>query len=168
MNDEGLAAPGARLTEATRIIGAEYAELCDALGVAPVATDIYLIVEEAGPTDLTALGTCLANATPGYSGNKKILVLPLYESNLPSESLVFPPGDLGAAAWPIWRIELWHEFAHQVSDQIFSSWDPAEPGRNRGRRGLSTAGHGRGWWQGLSKVATRFGFEPEPLDALLD
>lgn len=156
---------------AETVIRAEYARLCNCLGLLPIPLDVYVSDPDAGQDVKTPLGSPLVNAEPCYSGTKRLMVLPLCDGNdWPAQMPAFPPTDWSkhASDWPIWRIELWHEVVHQVSNDVLRAWDPKEPGRKRPDGSTSQQGHGVGWFKGVCYVAARIGAQPEELDALLD
>jgi len=155
------------------VIRAEYQRLCNVLGLTPVPLDIYIYVSnpDTDAETATAFGTSLRNATPCYSGTKRIIILPMCDGDEHPERLPpFPPFTWlkHDDAWPVWRIELWHEVVHQVSNDLLSSWNPKEPGRARADQTVSDMGHGVGWFQGVCRVASVFAIDPDLLDRLLD
>jgi hypothetical protein len=156
-------------TVSESVIRAEYQRLCNAMGLVPVPLDIYVSDDQAPPESKTPLGSFLRNATPGYSGTKRIMVLPLCTGDdQPEELPSFPPPLWSKHGWPAWRFELWHEVVHQVSNDLMGSWDPKEPGRIRRDRSTSDQGHGIGWFRGICRLAAVFGADPEEIDLLLD
>jgi len=156
---------------AATVIRGEYERLREKLGLQAVPLDIYQADENAAAEEATPLGSPLRNATPCYSGCKRIMILPLCDGDdWPSHDLDFPPAEWSkyGVEWPMWRIELWHEFVHQVSDDVHRGWSPKEPGRRRPDGSMSDKGHGAGWFDGVRSVAAAFGVDPENLDRLLD
>jgi len=82
----------------------------------------------------------------------------------------FPPEkiDKHSLEWPTWRIELWHEVTHQISNDLFKTWEPKEPGRRLPNGLKSESGHGDGWFKGIKQFALKLNVDPEELDALLN
>jgi hypothetical protein len=157
-------------TTTLEVLKTEYARLCDALNLHPVDLDAYRVREDAPVGTLTDYGINVANATPGYSASRKLLVLPFYEGDdLPEYPPSFPPKQWNKLAleWPTWRIELWHETIHQLSDAL-GTFDLQEPGRRRSNGTLSNIGHGLGWLAAIEHAARRFDITPDALDAILD
>jgi len=70
--------------------------------------------------------------------------------------------------WPAWRIDLWHEVAHQYSDVVLGRWDPKEPGLRRSDGSFSGIGHGLGWRAAIKDMAKHLGVGADVLDALLN
>ena len=106
---------------AERIIRAEHERLCNVAGLVPVPLDVYVCDAEAPPTEKTALGLPIANSDPCYSGSVRLMALPLCEGNeWPTTISGFPPRGLDKHSdeWPVWRIEIWHEVVHQVTNDI--------------------------------------------------
>ena len=156
---------------AERIIRAEYERLCNVAGLVPVPLDVYVCDAEAPPTEKTALGFPIANSDPCYSGSVRLMALPLCEGNeWPTTIPGFPPRGLDKHSdeWPVWRIEIWHEVVHQVTNDICCKWNPKETGRRRPNETMSTSGHGPDWFAGVTHLAGKLGVDPEALDALLD
>jgi hypothetical protein len=137
----------------------EYGKLCNLLGMQEVTLDIYMCDEEAPPSQKTPSGTALRNSHPGYSGDRKLIALPQVD-DLRVDQPEFPPVDWRKSNWPVWRIELWHEVIHQLSDQI-GVLDRSEPGRVRDDGSRSTMGHGEGWWAAIQKAVERLAVSPE-------
>lgn len=150
-------------------IDAEYAFLCDRLGLMPVPLDVFYPDPTAPMKQLTPLGSEVKIADARYGGTPRILVLPIGDGD-EAPTLMPPPTtwDRFDPQWPTWRLELWHEVIHQHSDQIGHAWDPKEPAiiRPDGRR--TYQGHGAGWWAALTAVATAFTVDPTMLSTLVD
>lgn len=68
---------------------------------------------------------------------------------------------MGAEWWP-WRIEVWHEVVHQVSDML-GVYDSQKPPTHP----LRGPGHGAGWDQAVAHVASHFGISTDILEELL-
>jgi hypothetical protein len=149
------------------IVRAEYRRLCALLGLPEVTLDVYEYLEGAPPSQMTPLGTPLCRFDPGYSSTRKLLALPQVVDDLPDNLPEFPPTDWRKLIWPPWRIELWHEVIHQLSDHL-GVLDIQEPGRVRFDETQSSKGHGEGWRIAIQRAAERFGLPPDELDSLLD
>jgi hypothetical protein len=156
------------LLEYVDLVQGDYVRLIGVLGMEPVPLDIYEPV--IGKTnDITSYGTNRQNATPGYDGRKKLIVLPYCGDDLPTfeREVPFPPAKLQQHLWPIWRIDLWHEGIHQLSD-VLDRWDPHEPPRRKANGRLSEVGHGVGWFEAMKAAASKFSWDADELDSLLD
>jgi hypothetical protein len=154
-----------------QIIRAEYQRLCNYLGLTPTPLEVYVCDVNASASDTTPLGISVSNCAALYSGTKRLMALPLAEADdWPTILPDFPPPDLNKHSenWPTWRIELWHEVVHQVSNDLLTAWDPNESPRCRPNQTRSQPGHGLGWFDGVKLVARKLGVEAEELDALLD
>lgn len=154
---------------ASRIIQAEYQRLCNFFGLIPVPLDVYICDTE-NTQDFTALGFPIAQGAAAYSGTRRLMAVPLAPGDpLPSTIPDFPPRvwNTRSDEWPTWRLDVWHEVVHQVSNDILKAWDLKEPGRSR-ERGRSDPGHGVGWFQGIQHVAAHFSVDADALDLLLD
>lgn len=151
-------------------IRVEYRRLCGIFGLSQIALDVYVCDESSTAT--TSLGFPLANCDPLYSGTKNQIALPLTSAmdQWPTVVPTFPPASLAKVAdeWPVWRIELWHEVVHQVSNDICKAWNPKEPPRVRTNGSRSTTGHGAGWFAGIQHAAAKLSVEADALDELLD
>ena len=151
-------------------IRAEYQRLCGVFGLSPIALDVYVCDDSSTAT--TSLGFPVANCDPLYSGTKNQMALPLTsaEDQWPAEVPSFPPATLAKFSdeWPAWRIELWHEVVHQVSNDICNAWDPKEPPRTRNNGSRSATGHGAGWFIGIQHAAAKLSVSADALDELLD
>lgn len=151
-------------------IRAEYRRLCEAFGLSPVPLEIYVCDDES--TETTPHGFPVANCDPLYSGTQKLMAVPLTsaEDQWPTVAPSFPPTEFAkhSADWPVWRIELWHEVIHQVSNDITNTWDPKEPPRTRPNGTRSSTGHGAGWFAGIQHAAATFSVAAAHLDELLD
>lgn len=148
----------------------EYEKLCVLVGMDAVPLDLYTYSPET-PGRTTEHGTSFANGDPAYSGTLRLIVLPVdRDPERQLDDTGFPPTDFhkNGNCWPSWRIELWHEVVHQVSDTVFGKWNPKEPGRVRPDGTLSERGHGEGWYVGLEYLATKVEVEPEVLESLLN
>lgn len=155
---------------AEAVIRAEHERLCELFGLRPVPLDVYVCDDSS--TETTSLGFPVASCDPLYSGTKNLMGLPLTsaEDQWPRTVPSFPPATLAKFSdeWPAWRIELWHEVVHQVSNDICNAWDPKEPPRRRTNGSLSTTGHGRGWFAGIQHAALKLSVDADALDELLD
>lgn len=103
----------------------EYSLLCEIFSQKPIILDIYKYNENSD--GMTLFETPLNNITPGYSKEK--IILPLDPGELQSyygELPPYPPKHWEKLYldWPNWRIELWHEFCHQIEDQTLELWKP--------------------------------------------
>jgi hypothetical protein len=157
---------------AEQIVRAEYQRLCNCLGLIPVPLDVYVCDDSTQPSTTTPLGFHVANCDPLYSGTKRLMAVPLTdaEDSWPVTLPSFPPLALlkQSDEWPAWRIELWHEVVHQVSNDVLAAWDPREAPRLRPNTTPSQSGHGQGWFSGVEHVAKKLGVDAEALDAVLD
>jgi hypothetical protein len=147
-------------------ISAEYGRICKLLRLREVTIDIYQYEEDAPPSQKTPSGTSRCNSQSGYRTDRKVIALPQTDDG-PIELPEFPPGDWHKLSWPIWRIELWHEVIHQLSDHL-GVLDRKEPGRVRDDGSRSTEGHGKGWWMAIQYAAECLAVSPDTLDHLLD
>jgi hypothetical protein len=144
------------LEKARELIRSEYSNLCKALSLQQVDTDIYIVQPNSKQT--TQFGTSLMNDTPQYGPG--LLILPLMRADLeacPEQSPAFPPtvwNKHHLYEWPVWRIELWHEVCHQVEDQVFHKLN-------------SQNKHGETWRKAKSFLAKSFGVESEDLARIL-
>jgi hypothetical protein len=154
--------------DAEAVIRAEYQRLCEAFGLSPVALDVYVCDDSS--REKTALGLPVSNCDPLYSGTRGLMALPLSstEDQWPTTLPPLPPTTLAKHEWPVWRIELWHEVIHQVSNDIQKAWDPKEPPRTRTNGSRSTTGHGAGWFFGIQHAAVLLSVDADALDELLD
>lgn len=155
---------------AENAIRTEYRRLCEAFDLFPVPLEIYVCNDASTAT--TPLGFPVANCDPLYSGTKKLMAVPLTsaEDQWPTVAPSFPPTEFAkySADWPVWRIELWHEVIHQVSNDITKTWDPKEPPRTRLDGSRSSTGHGAGWFAGIQHAAETLLVAAADLDELLD
>lgn len=152
------------------VVRAEYQRLCNYLGLVPVPLDVYVCNAEDSSGSTTSLGTLIANCDPLYSGTKRLMVLPFTDASdqWPVALPAFPPPSWLKHEWPVWRIELWHEVVHQVSNDLLAGWNPTETPRQRPNGTRSQTGHGLGWFKGVQHFASKLGVDAEGLDALLD
>jgi hypothetical protein len=148
------------------IIRAEYRRICGLLRMQEMTLDIYVCDEEAPPSQKTPNGTALCNTHPGYSADRQLIALPQFD-DLPDDQPEFPPTDWRKFNWQAWRIELWHEVIHQLSDHI-GVFNRDEPGRVRDDGSRSMKGHGEGWWTAIQKAAERLAVPPSTLDTVVD
>lgn len=155
---------------AERVVRAEYQRLCNYLGLVPVPLDVYVCNAEDSSGSTTSLGIHIANCDPLYSGTKRLMALPFTDASdqWPVALPAFPPHSWLKHEWPVWRIELWHEVVHQVSNDLLAGWNPTEAPRQRPNGTRSQTGHGLGWFKGVQHFAAKLGVDSEALDALLD
>jgi hypothetical protein len=156
---------------AQMLIKEEYSRLCKSLGLSEVPLDIYIHDDKSELTVKTPLGISFRNATPAYLDKKCIIAFPLLENfDCPATLSEYPPSSWikQGDQWPAWRIDLWHEVAHQASHELYDACNPKEPGRIRSDGTRSEMGHGTGWFKGVSHVANHFGVMPEDLENLLN
>jgi hypothetical protein len=151
------------------IIKAEYTQLCHVLGLREVPLDIYHPqgVDDDGDAT-TSLGLDARVTDAAYSGVRKLLLLPLCPNDLPEELPDFPPATWEKPYWQAWRIDLWHEVVHQVSDEVLNALKPNEPGYTRADGSMSQPGHGEGFKKALEYVAAKVGTDRRTLELLLD
>ncbi len=152
------------IDELRRIVAADYDALCTRLGIEPLPLDIFVAheVEDPRTVDLqtcerTVLGTPRIQGTPGYTG--AYIILPILSGDLEAWQNCappFPPDTWEILDWPSWRIDLWHEFRHQVQHVTFGIFDPKS----------RTHGHDVGWSDANGEVARAFGVEASILEKL--
>ncbi len=144
----------------------EYLKLCAHLGLSPFTLDIHPFDCDYSNWEPLIMNS-FRNGDPNFSSKHKIIGLPVYGdhniSDYPSSPFPFPPRNWDRNSffneWPIWRMELWHETIHQVSDHL-KVYDPDE----RGPRGK---GHGNGWATAVKHVANSFGINCEVFESVI-
>lgn len=147
------------LDKIRELLAVEYRNLVGALQLSELPLDVYEVPEDPSATK-TAFGNSWMNATPGYTPSH--IVLPMLTGDLANWSAVapqFPPTTLARHPheWPVWRVELWHEVAHQYQHEVLRSWDPKD----------GKEGHGPGWRETLAAMANHFGFRVDSFIILI-
>lgn len=127
-------------------IRVDYEHLCGEFSLLPVTLDIYLVEEKSNATSLH--NTLLKNETPAYNG--RLMVIPINPADLTVLYTLrseYPPSTFDAGVWQQWRIELWHEVAHQLQDQRLKLWNKHD----------GADGHKAGWMEALELLGSPFG-----------
>jgi hypothetical protein len=137
-------------------IRADYDALCRQFGLHAVPLDIY-VVDEASSAR-TGHGTQLKNATPAYNG--RLIIIPVEQGDLNvlyDLQNEYPPKLFEVVAWQPWRVELWHEVAHQLQDQKLNKWNKND----------DADGHALGWNEALDLLGSPFGVSGAKLKRFL-